>query len=169
MQIPTLETERLILLPPSSAAEELYRRFYTNESASRAYGGPLSAGAAWSRLAADLGSWYLQGFGVWVVQRREQGDLVGTCGFWQGQGWPCELTWWLLPEVRGEGLAVEASRAAIAHAYHAFKWQVVETYMSDSNQPAKALVQRLGGVKIARQAFPDGIERDRYRIPNVPE
>jgi ribosomal-protein-alanine N-acetyltransferase len=167
--IPTLRTDRLLLLPPGEQAGDLYHRFYTDESASRAYGGPLSAGAAWSRLAADLGSWHLQGFGVWLVQRRQEGDLVGTCGFWQGKGWPRELTWWLLPEARGAGLALEASRAAIAHAYRVFRWQAVETYMKDANAPARALVQRLGGVFTARRTFPDGLERDMYRLPDPAE
>jgi [ribosomal protein S5]-alanine N-acetyltransferase len=166
-QIPTLATDRLLLLPPGAQAQALYQRFYTDESASAAYGGPVSAGAAWTRLAADLGSWHLQGFGVWLIQRQEQGDLVGVCGFWQGLGWPRELTWWLLPEARGSGLAFEASKAAVAHAYTHFGWPAVETYMNDANQPARALVQRLGGRKVARQRFPDGLERDLYRIPHA--
>lgn len=165
MQIPTLETDRLVLLPPSAACDDLYQRFYTDADASRAYGGPLTPGAAWSRLAADLGSWFLQGFGVWVVQRREQGDLVGTCGFWQGKGWPRELTWWLLPAARGGGVALEASRAAVAHAYDTWRWQCVETCMNDANSPARALVRRLHGTKTGRRLFPDGLERDVFRIP----
>lgn len=166
MNIPTLETDRLLLLPPCEQAEDVYRRFYTDADASRAYSGPLSAGAAWSRLASDLGSWHLQGFGVWLIQRKAEGDFVGTCGFWQGKAWPRELTWWLLPEFRGAGIANEASIAAIAHAYRVFKWEAVETYMSDQNQLAQALVQRLGGQKVGRQTFPDGLERDLYRIPD---
>src|SRR5437763_1858926 len=122
MQIPTLQTQRLVLLPPSAACADLYEKFYTNAEASRAYGGPLTGGAAWSRLASDLGGWYLQGFGVWMLQRCQQGDLIGTCGFWQAKGWPRELTWWLLPEARGAGLAQEASLAAVAHAYRVFGW-----------------------------------------------
>jgi RimJ/RimL family protein N-acetyltransferase len=166
-QIPTLATDRLLLLPPGARAQTLYQRFYTDEAASAAYGGPLSAGAAWTRLAADLGSWHLQGFGIWLIQRREQGDLVGVCGFWQGLGWPRELTWWLLPQARGNGLAFEASQAAVGHAYAHFGWPAVETYMNDDNQPARALVQRLGGRKVARQRFPDGLERDLYRLPHA--
>lgn len=132
------------------------------------YGGPISAGAAWARLSADLGSWYLQGFGVWAVERKLQKDIVGTCGFWQGKGWPRELTWWLLPEARGHGLAKEASVAAVAHAYTAFRWAEVQTYMKDENAAARALVLALGGVKIARQSFPDGLERDLFHIPMRP-
>ena len=164
MQIPTLETERLILLPPSEACESLYEEFYTDEQASCAYGGPLTSGAAWARLAADLGTWHLHGHGVWAVQRREQRDLVGVCGYWQGNGWPMELTWWLLPRVRGGGIAQEASLAALEHAYRVFGWPVVETYMNDNNERARALVLRLGGVKSGRRQFPDGLERDVFRI-----
>ena len=165
MEIPTLTTDRLSLVPPSTAHEGTYQRFYTDAAASLAYGGPLSPGAAWNRLASDLGSWYLQGFGVWVLQRRKEQDFVGTCGFWQGKGWPRELTWWLLPEARGQGLAHEASCAAVAHAHRSFCWSSVETYMNDKNEPALSLVVKLGGVKTSRQLFPDGLERNVYRIP----
>ena len=167
MQIPTLTTDRLQLLPPGAQAEELYQRFYTDPSASQAYGGPLSAGAAKLRLAADLEDWHLKGFGIWLVLRRKEGDLVGTCGFWQGQGWPRELTWWLLPEARSAGFALESSRAVVAHAYRVFNWPIVETYMSDANVAAKNLVHRLGGQWSRRQFFPDDQERDVYRIPDT--
>jgi RimJ/RimL family protein N-acetyltransferase len=165
IQIPALQTERLFLLPLSMACEPMYQQFYTDPEASAAYSGPLTPGGAFARLSADLGSWYLQGFGVWALQRRQQGDLVGVCGFWQGKGWPRELTWWLLPNARGTGLAQEASRAAVAHAYAQFGWETVETYMNDGNTPARNLVLRLGGVSLARRSFPDGLERDMYRIP----
>jgi len=165
VKIPTLTTDRLLLLPPSADCEQVYQRFYTDADASHAYGGPLSPTAARARLASDLGAWHLQGFGVWAIQRREGGDVIGVCGFWQGKGWPRELTWWLVPESRGQGFAQEASLAAVAHAYAAFRWESVETYMNDTNEPARALVLRLGGVKTDRRLFPDGLERDVFRIP----
>ena len=163
--IPTLQTDRLRLIPPSLAADALYQRFYTDAEASAFYGGPLSPQAAWMRLAADLGCWQLQGFGVWVVQRRDDDALLGVCGFWQGRGWPRELTWWLLPTARGQGYAQEASHAAIRHAYEHFGWEAVETYMKDDNSAARALVLRLGAEQVGRQGFPDGVERDLFRFP----
>lgn len=169
MDIPTLETERLRLLPPDARCDEAYQRFYTDPEASRSYGGPLTSGAAWARLAADLGTWGLQGFGVWALQRKAKGDIVGTCGFWQGRGWPRELTWWLLPDARGLGLAKEASLAAVAHAYEAFGWPEVRTYMNDDNAAARRLVLALGGRKVDRRIFPDGQERDVFVIPRPGE
>ncbi len=164
MIIPTLETARLTLVAPHRDCESAYLRFYTDEAASRAYGGPLTPSAACMRLAADLGHWHLHGFGVWAVVNRADGAVVGTCGYWQGKGWPRELTWWLLPEMRGRGFAHEASVAVLRHAYDSFGWERVETYMNDSNDSARALVQRLGGHKFGRQRFPDGLDRDVYWI-----
>jgi [ribosomal protein S5]-alanine N-acetyltransferase len=165
MQTTTMQTARLVLEPLSSACEAVYEAFYTDAEASAAYGGPLTAAGAWNRLAADMGAWSLQGFGVWAIRRRAENDLVGVCGFWQGKGWPRELTWWLLPGTRGQGIAAEASEAVIRHAYVNLGWARVETYMNDSNAAARALVLRLGGVKTGRRRFPDGLERDLFLLP----
>jgi RimJ/RimL family protein N-acetyltransferase len=116
--------------------------------ASAFYSGPLTPAAAWSRLAADIGVWHLQGFGVWAIHDRQTGQVLGVCGFWQGKGWPRELTWWLLPGARGQGIALEASRVVIHHAFNHLHWPLVQTYMNDSNAAARALVwgaKRLGG------------------------
>lgn len=91
--------------------------------------------------------------------------MLGVCGFWQGKGWPRELTWWLLPMARGQGIALEASRAVVNHAYECFGWPEVQTYMNDNNEAARALVARLKGQLVGRQPFPDGVERSVYRIP----
>jgi [ribosomal protein S5]-alanine N-acetyltransferase len=163
--IPTLETARLKLVPPSAAGESAYQAFYTDAEASHHYGGPLTASQALARLATDQENWQRQGFGVWAVLLKESDAVVGTCGFWQGKGWPRELTWWLLPEARGRGLAVEASYAAIGHAYRVFGWPDVQTYMNDNNAVARALALRLGGQFMGRQSFPDGLERDVFHLP----
>ncbi len=163
--IPTIESERLRLIPPDTDCFEIYKRFYTNADASKMYGGPISEGQAWARLKSDLGSWYLLGFGVWVVQLKLDNKRAGTCGFWQGKGWPTELTWWILPEYRGQGIATEASKLAIAHAYNNFGWDKVETYMNDDNAAARSLVEKLGGFKTRRQEFNDGLSRDIFLLP----
>ena len=163
--IPTIETERLTLIPPSVDCLDMYEKFYTDTEASNMYGGPLSTEQVLARLKADLGSWYLLGFGVWVIQQKSDSSLLGTSGFWQGKDWPRELTWWLLPEARGKGIANESSKAALLHAYNVFQWESVETYMNDDNSLARSLVERIGGVKSRRTKFPDGLSRDVYVLP----
>ncbi|WP_431256862.1 GNAT family N-acetyltransferase [Roseateles chitinivorans] len=164
--IPTLESDRLTLSPLDRSCFDAYERFYGNAEASGSYGGPLSPAAAWTRLASDVGVWTLQGFGVWAIRRRDETAVLGVCGFWQGRGWPTELTWWLLPEARGQGMALDASRLAVTHAYRDWGWPTVQTYMRDDNIAARKLVLRLGGGLVDRVCFPDGEFRDLFEIPD---
>ena len=164
--IPTLVTRRLWLRAPAPQDYVAYSRFFGDGDASFFYGGPLDPALTWRNLALDLGHWALRGYGRWVLKTRETGQVVGSCGLWWPEGRPrSELTWWLLPEFRGQGLAAEASRSAIAFGYDVLRWDLVETHMKDDNLPARRLVERLGGQVVARERFPDGVTRDVYMLP----
>ncbi|HYC75759.1 GNAT family N-acetyltransferase [Brevundimonas sp.] len=164
--IPELTTARLRLRAPREADHGMYARFYGDAEASAFYGGPLSAAAAWSRLARDLGHWALRGYGLWVVERRDDGEAVGACGLYWPAGWPrSELTWWILPHQRRQGFAAEASRAAITFGHEIPGWSRVETHCDDANGPARALIDALGGQRFTRERFPDGPERDVFEFP----
>ena len=165
MKIPTLTTDRLELVAPNQDAFKVYSEFYMDEEASKMYGGPLSKEQIWARLKADLGSWHLLGFGVWIVKEKSSGMHVGTCGFWKGCDWPTELTWWLLPSARGSGYAIEASKAIISFAFNQLQWPSVDTYMNDDNVAARKLAMKLGGIQNGRRRFPDGLERDVFTFP----
>ncbi|MEO3712183.1 GNAT family N-acetyltransferase [Roseateles flavus] len=164
MPIPVLASDRLSLVPSDASCAPAYERFFTDASASDGYGGaPLAAEAARARLEADRQAWALHGFGLWVI--RHEGRPVGACGFAQKPGWPRELTGWLLPAHRGQGLAREASRIAIGQAYAIVGGPSVETCMKDSNAAARALALSLGGIRIGRPVFADGLARDLFRLP----
>ena len=169
MPVPSIETSRLLLRGPESQDYAVYRDFFANGEASRFYGGPLPPDGAWRVLASDLGHWQLRGYGRWSVIERASGRMVGSCGLWWPEGYPrSELTWWILPEFRRLGMATEASNAAIAFGYRVLGWSMVETHMNDANEPARGLVEKLGGTRIARDIFPDGLERNIYMLPERP-
>ena len=48
--IPTIETDRLVLIPPTKECFELYKQFYGDAEASKDYGGPKSNDEIWDRL-----------------------------------------------------------------------------------------------------------------------
>ena len=163
--IPRLETDRLLLRGPESGDFDLYRRFYADAEASHFYGGPLRADQAWKVLAQQIGHWQLRGYGLWILIERKGGEALGGCGLYWAEGWPRpELTWWLLREARGQGYATEASRAVMAYAKGRPGWPGVETHMDDNNEAARRLALRLGGRLIAREPFPDGRDRNVYRL-----
>lgn len=166
MDIPRLETDRLILRGPREADYPVYRDFYADPEGSAAYGGPLVPAAAWKRLAGDLGHWLLRGYGMWSVERKSDGAMAGGCGLVWPDGWPRpELTWWVVPAVRRQGIALEASRAVIAFGYDVLGWDRVETHMDDGNDAARNLALKLGGEVCAREVFPDGEARSIYALP----
>lgn len=165
----SLETRRFVLRLPDKADFPVYRAFFKDGEASHFYGGPLRPDQAWRVLAGHLGHWQLRGYGLWGIAPKEGGAIIGGCGFVWPEGWPRrELTWWLMPDARGTGAAVEVSRAAIRHAYSGYRWPLVETHMNDDNHAARGLVRKLGGEPIARETFPDGLERTVYRLPENP-
>lgn len=159
----SIESERYVLRPPELSDFPVFRQFFSDPDASHFYGGPLREDLAWRVLAAQIGHWHLRGYGLWMILPKEKDTPLGGCGFTWPQGWPRrELTWWLLPEARGQGVAVEASKTAIRHAYEVYGWPLVETHMVDANLAAQGLVRKLGGEPIAREYFPDGKTRTVY-------
>ncbi len=166
LQPPELMTERLLLRGPAADDFPAYQSFYADAEASAAYGGPFTTGQAWRKLALDIGHWQLRGFGMWSVVVRATNEMIGGCGLFWPEGWPrSELTWWIIPGARRNGFALEASRAAIAFGYDHLGWPVVETHMNDENEAARELARKLGGRVIAREKFPDGLERGVFGLP----
>lgn len=165
--LPELTTKRLTLRTPTQADLPAYRAFYAASDATvGAYRGQRSADEVARILADDIAHWQAKGFGVWLLRRRGEDSVLGGAGLVRDDDWPShELTWWLMPAARGKGFASEASRAIIAFAYDTLGWDEVRTFMRDHNTDAHRLAQRLGGTKIDRQTFPDGVTRDIYALP----
>ena len=162
----SITSPRYTLRPPRAEDFPVYRSFYADAEASAFYGGPLREDQAWRVLAGNLGHWLLRGYGMWLIEPKAGGSILGGCGFVWPEGWPRrELTWWLFPEARGTGVAVEVSEVAIRHAYDDYGWPRVETHMDDANLAAQGLVRKLGGEPIARERFPDGKTRTVYALP----
>ena len=166
MALPELSitTDRLTLRIPQARDHAAYSAFFADADASHFYGGPLLPYQAWGRLAEDIGHFALKGFGRFVIEKDDQ--VIGGCGILDVDGWPGhELTWWLMPAARGQGIAQEASRGVLAWAGTELGWAQVETHFRDENLSARRLTESLGGTRQRRETFSDGIDRDIYAMP----
>ena len=165
--IPTLVTKRLILRGPRLSDLAAYKAF-NNVSDVKVgnYRGGRPEPELSERLGQDIAHWTVKGFGMWIMCLKDQDVVLGGAGLCYPDNWPShELTWWLMPDARGQGFATEASQAVIDWAYDIKGWPVVETYMRDENQPARRLAVRLGGKITRRDTFPDGVKRDVFALP----
>ncbi|SHJ13215.1 GNAT family N-acetyltransferase [Wenxinia saemankumensis] len=143
-----LETERLVLRRPDSRDWEPVRGFFMSER-SGFIGGPQSERDAWRSFAAELGHWDIRGYGMWTVTRRGAEDEgLALIGPWYPIDWPeTEIGWLILsPETEGTGIATEAARAAIDHAWRVLHWTSMVSYIDPANAPSIRVAERLGAV-----------------------
>jgi RimJ/RimL family protein N-acetyltransferase len=84
--------------------------------------GPMRTEESWSQLLRQIGHWNGLGYGVFAIEEKATGVVVGEVGFADfrrdlGPRFdPCpEATWSIVPAAQGRGYAGEA--AAAAHAW----------------------------------------------------
>jgi len=144
LHAPTLHTERLVLRPHKlSDFEPLYELFGSDRA--RYMGGPFEAKKMWYWIAAEVGSWNLQGFGSWGVDRQSDGAFVGQIGINMPHHFPePELGWVLLDAFEGHGYAFEAAQAARDWYWSATGATTLVSYVHRDNARSAALALRLG-------------------------
>jgi len=111
----TLETERLILRMFREEDFEHYARICADPEVTRylGQGNTLERWEAWRQMAMILGHWQLRGYGIWAVEERKTGKLMGRIGLFNPEGWPgLELGWVLGRDYWGKGFATEGAAKA---------------------------------------------------------
>lgn len=146
MNEPRLETERLTLRLWRASDFEPFAAMCADEEVMRYVGGKtLTRPEAWRFMALVVGHWHLKGFGMWAVEERDGGELVGRVGCWQPEGWPgFELGWVLRREFWGRGFATEAARAALRHAFDELEQTHVISLIHPDNRASIRVAERLG-------------------------
>src|SRR5215475_10995287 len=143
----TLQTDRLALRMLHESDLDAYAEMCADAEAMRYIGDgqPLARPMAWRNLAMMLGHWSLRGYGLWAVEERASGVLVGRIGFWNPEGWPgFELGWTLRRSFWGRGYATEAARAALEFAFTRLGQAQVISLIHPENAASIRVAQRLG-------------------------
>lgn len=158
MAIPDLyiETDRLILRPPSAADFDGWAAFSADAQSNRFLGGPKSRAEAWRFLCAMAGAWHIRGFAMFSVLLKENGAWIGRIGPWQPEGWPgTEVGWGILREYEGKGYALEAAVASIDYAFDTHGWDKVIHTIDPENIASIRLAERLGSVNCGPTKLPE--------------
>lgn len=142
-----LETERLILRMLTVGDAEEYARICADPEVMRylGEGKPLSKLEAWRSMAFMVGHWHLLGYGIFAVEEKASGKLVGRIGFLNPAGWPgFELGWTLARESWGKGYAIEGARRALRYAFEELDRDHVISLIIPENKPSIRVAERLG-------------------------
>jgi NAD-dependent deacetylase len=114
-----LETPRLRLTPVLPRDTEAMHALWTEPAVRRWLWDdrviPLATAAGLTAASARDFATYR--FGLWSLRTRPADTLAGFCGLARGEAADPELMFGLLPAYWGRGLAVEAARAVLSHAF----------------------------------------------------
>lgn len=148
-----IETERLLLrLPRAGDAPGLLEAFADPEAMRFIGDGSTTdlAGAE-QAVARWLERWDAWGIGMWVIERQEDGHVLGRAGFlrwnpetWEIGGSETEIGWGLAREHWGRGYATEAALALRDWAFDERRLARLISLIQPDNQPSIRVAEKLG-------------------------
>jgi len=158
-QIPVLETERLMLREWRESDLDMVDGIYSDEENSRYVGGTFPRFRSWHYLAGQIGHWHLRGFGMWVLEAKSGGEVVGYVGLWRPEGWPeNEVGYILHRDHFGNGYATEAAVRSLQYAYSTLGWETAISLIDVKNIGSKNVAGKMGAE----------FEKDGHLFGNVP-
>ncbi|CAN5341888.1 GNAT family N-acetyltransferase [soil metagenome] len=152
-----IETERLLLRLIEERDTPALRE-QSDDPAVMQYLMPLP-GAELDALIARLKAWHADhGATFWVVERKEDGAMLGLCGLKPGgPGTPIadmvEIGWRLGSGYFGQGYAREAAEAVLDWAWANTDAGEVVAITVEANAPSWGLMERLGMTRVADGDF----------------
>jgi RimJ/RimL family protein N-acetyltransferase len=167
----TLETERLVMRWFRESDFEQYSRICADGEVMRFLndGRPMTDLEVWRQMAYFVGHWQFRGYGLWAVEEKHSGNLVGRIGFLNPTGWPgFELGWTLGRESWGKGYATEGASRALDYAFTELDRDHVISLIAPENFGSIKVAERLGEKVegrtevMGRDVLIYGIDRDQW-------
>lgn len=113
-----------------------------------------------------LNHWEKYGYGLWAVEDKESGTLIGRCGLqYIAETDETEIDFILAPEFWGCGLATEAGQASLQFGFEVLNVKEVVGIVHPENLASQRVLEKLGLERIELTEY-FGMECYRYLIEN---
>ena len=160
---PTLETERFVLRAVTlDDASDMFR-IMSDPRVMRYFGiEPMTSHDQAIERARDIQAAFAEQNGVrWAITRREDGQFIGTCGFWRliKEHFRAEIGYELAPAFWGQGVMTEAVGAILTFGFTRMGLHSVEAQIDPDNTGSRRVLEKLGFVQ-------EGYFRENYYQPS---
>ena len=146
LEIPTLETKRLILRAPRMEDLEPFAAFLGSDRA-RFVGGPVPARRVVIRAFGHIaGLWLLRGYSCFVAEKKAAPGGIGFFGLWFPDGWPEPEMSWSLWHGRdeGKGYATEAVRTLLPWSFERSGLASFISVIDAANHASRRVAEQVG-------------------------
>jgi RimJ/RimL family protein N-acetyltransferase len=157
--IPTLATDRLLLRGWRESDRAPFAALNADPEVTRFLGaGRRDRAASDALVAGFVEHWNSSHFGLWAVERKEDGAFLGFTGLarptFEAAFTPAvEVGWRLAHNAWGRGYATEAARAAVEFGFVTIGLDEIVSFTVPANDRSRRVMERLGMTHDAADDF----------------
>ena len=150
MALYEIETERLVLRPWRDGDWHGLHRTYGDAEVMGWIGADAADLAATAAAVGRMSMhWRLLGYGLFAVEERTSGELVGRVGLMLHPDWPLdgprvEVGWTLQRSAWGRGYATEGAKASLAFGFNVLDLPQIFSMTRPDNVRSRAVMERCG-------------------------
>jgi RimJ/RimL family protein N-acetyltransferase len=166
-----LETPRLLLRWFREDDFPAYVELAGDPEVMKFIGGVQTPFEAWRAMSSHIGHWYFRGYGVFAVEEKSSGKMIGRIGLMNPPGWPgFECGWTLGRASWGKGYATEGASRVLEYAFTEMDRDHVISCIAPDNVNSARVADRLGETiegeteLLGKRVFIYGISRDKWRL-----
>ena len=151
MNISTLTTKNLILRAFTDEDVEGMYQILNGKNVLQYFpsNNPLTEERVQKMIHFLLGHWEKYGYGLWAVEHKESGTLIGRCGLqYIAETDETEIDFILAPEFWGRGLATEAGQASLQFGFEVLNVKEVVGIVHPENLASQRVLEKLGMQRI---------------------
>jgi RimJ/RimL family protein N-acetyltransferase len=160
-----LETPRLILREFTPEDADALALVISDPETMRYYPEPFNRAGVGEWIARNLRRYEADGHGLWAMDLKSSGAMVGDCGITlqdvDGKPLP-EIGYHLHRDMWGQGLATEAARACLDYGFTQLKADLLISLIRPENVPSCKVAER-NGMKIWKETTRQGLLHYVYR------
>lgn len=145
---PAIETERLILREIVAADAAVLHRYWSDDDVTEYMVlDPFEKIEDTIQMIVLLAGLFADDSGIrWAVVRKEDGVVIGTCGFHnlKPEHFRAEMGYEIGKEYWGQGLMSESIKAILDYGYETMDFNRVEAFVNEGNSRSLRLLEKIG-------------------------